>query len=88
MPCLFLVDACHSGTILDLKSGGIWGGRKVFSISGCQDGQLSQDTGDGGQMTLALIEALNGKAARKRRRKHNASIQFIFNRMVEKMPEE
>jgi hypothetical protein len=73
---------------LDLKTGGIWGGRKVFSISGCQDEQLSGDTGDGGQMTLALIEALNGKAAKKRRKNQNASIQFIFNRMVDKMPED
>jgi hypothetical protein len=37
-------------------------------------------------MTLALIEALNGKAAKKRRKNKNASIQFIFNRMVDKMP--
>ncbi len=86
VPCLLMCDACHSGTILDLQTGGLWKGRKVFSISGCQDYQLSNDTGVGGQMTLALIETL--KKCRKQRKKQTASIQFIFNRMVEKMPED
>ena len=89
IPCLFLVDACHSGTILDLTNHDIWKkGRRVFCISGCQDNQLSNDTGNGGQMTLALMETLKHKNCKKRRKTRSASIQFIFNRMVEKMPEE
>jgi hypothetical protein len=52
-----MIDACHSGTILDLTSKA-WKGKKVFSISGCQDDQYSNDTGDGGQMTNALLKIL------------------------------
>ena len=83
VPCVFLMDCCHSGSLLDLSKGGIWGaGRKVFLISGCQDNEYSGDTGDGGVMTHALLSALKSKSAKKRRKKRNASIQFIFNRMV------
>jgi hypothetical protein len=88
VPALFIVDACHSGTIVDLKKKGLWKGRKIFSISGCQDTQLSNDTGKtGGEATIALIKALKGKSVYKRRKTHNASIQMVFNRMVDKMPE-
>jgi hypothetical protein len=55
------VDACHSGTVLDLQKGGIWGGMKVFLISGCQDEEFSGDTGNGGIMTHALLRVLEAK---------------------------
>ena len=89
IPSLFLVDACHSGTILDLTDSDTWDeARRIFCISGCQDNQTSGDTGNGGIMTNALIETLIKKNCKKRRKKRNASIQFIFNRMVAKMPVE
>lgn len=59
VPCLFIVDACHSGSILDLTKDQLWGGKKIFSISGCQDSQTSNDTGNGGQMTNILLEVLD-----------------------------
>ena len=39
-------------------------------------------------MTLALMETLKTRACKKRRKTRSASIQFVFNRMVGKMPEE
>ena len=50
VPCVFIVDACHSGSILDLANTKVWGDKKVYSISGCQDSQYSNDTGNGGQI--------------------------------------
>jgi hypothetical protein len=58
----------------------VWGGKKIFSISGCQDSQTSNDTGNGGQMTNILLEVLD--KARSLREKNSASIQYIFNRMI------
>uniref|UniRef100_A0A0G4IAB1 Peptidase C14 caspase domain-containing protein n=1 Tax=Chromera velia CCMP2878 TaxID=1169474 RepID=A0A0G4IAB1_9ALVE len=84
---LLLVDACASGTILDVQKPGMWGGRKVACFSGCQDSQCSQDTGNGGAMTNALLEALEKKSCKKRRKAKTASVQFIFNRMVDKLDE-
>ena len=83
-----MVDACHSGTVLDLQKGGIWGGLKVFCLSGCQDDQFSGDTGNGGVMTHAMLKVLKSSAIKNKRMHRNASIQYIFNRMVEEMPEE
>jgi len=80
VPCLFIVDACHSGSILDLSKDSVWSGKKVFSISGCQDSQYSNDTGNGGQMTNILLEVLAN--ASSLRSKNSASIQYIFNRMI------
>ena len=88
IPCLFLVDACHSGTVLDLQKGGIWGGLKVFLLSGCQDEQFSGDTGNGGVMTHALLKVLEKKTCKKKRKHRTASIQYVFNRMVDEMPQE
>lgn len=89
IPCLFLVDACHSGSILDLTSPDTYQkGRRLFCISGCQDDQTSGDTGNGGIMTHALLNTLKHKNCVKRRKKREASIQFIFNRMITKMPED
>ena len=59
---------------------------KVFLLSGCQDEQFSGDTGNGGVMTHALLAVLNTKSSKKKRKKRNASIQYIFNRMVDEMP--
>ena len=58
IPCLFIVDACHSGSIVDLSKSELWNNKKVFCISGCQDNQYSNDTGDGGQMTNILLAIL------------------------------
>ncbi len=58
----------------------MWGGKKIFSISGCQDSQTSNDTGNGGQMTNILLEVLD--KSRSLREKNSASIQYIFNRMI------
>ena len=81
------MDCCSSGTVLDLSKGGIWGnGNKVIAISGCQDNQSSVDTGNGGVMTNTLLKVLNRKSCKKRRKNRSASIQFIFNRMVDNMP--
>lgn len=85
---LILADACHSGNVLDCDTPGIWSGRKVCAISGCQDTQCSIDTGDGGAMTNALLQVLGQKKIKKLRRKRAVSIQFIFNRMVQVMPDD
>ena len=85
---LVLVDACHSGGILDMDTPGLWAGRRVCCISGCKEGQCSTDTGDGGVMTNALIQVLKRRNVRWRRKKRNLSVQFVFNRMVAAIPEE
>ena len=38
-------------------------------------------------MTHALLDVLKMKEVKKKRKKRQASLQFVFNRMVEKMPE-
>lgn len=58
----------------------------MFLLSGCQDEQFSGDTGNGGVMTHALLEVLKMNEVKKKRKKRQASIQLVFNRMVEKMP--
>lgn len=83
---LVLADACHSGGVLDCDTPGIWGGRRVCAISGCQDSQTSVDTGDGGAMTNALLRCINRKTVRELRRRRKVSVQYVFNRMVEFMP--
>ena len=84
---LVLVDACHSGGILDMDTPGLWKGRRVCCISGCTEDQLSGDTGDGGVMTNALLKVLHKKSVKKRRKTRDLSVQFVFNRMVAEMPE-
>ena len=79
---LVLVDACHSGGILDMDTPGLWAGRRVCCISGCKEGQLSTDSGDGGVMTNALLQVLRRRKVRARRRRRDLSVQFVFNRMV------
>lgn len=83
-----LNDACHSAGILDFTKKGKLEGRTVCCLSGCQDTQCSDDTGNGGQMTLALLTVLKKKATLKLRKARQASIQYIFNRMVDAMPKE
>ena len=82
IPCVFMVDACHSGSILDLSKTELWNNKKVFCISGCQDSQYSNDTGDGGQMTNILLAIL--RENQHKRASKQLSIQYIFNRMVVK----
>ena len=83
---LVLVDACRSGGILDMDTPGLWVGRRVCCISGCTEKQCSIDTGDGGAMTNSLLEVLQRRSVRWRRKKRNLSVQFVFNRMVAAMP--
>jgi hypothetical protein len=85
---LVLVDACHSGGILDMDTPGLWTGRRVCCISGCKEGQLSVDSGNGGVMTNALLQVLGKRKVRRRRAKRDLSVQFVFNRMVAAMPED
>jgi len=85
---LVLVDACHSGGILDMDTPGLWSGRRVCCISGCTENQLSTDSGDGGVMTNALLKVLERRKVRARRKRRELSVQFIFNRMVVEMPED
>ena len=83
---LMICDACHSAGCLDLTKK--FKGRSVYALSGCQDTQCSCDTGDGGLMTLALLKVLQSKQTKQLRQKRKASLQYIFNRMVEIMDDE
>ncbi|CAE7457158.1 AMC2 [Symbiodinium pilosum] len=85
---LVLADACNSAGVLDCDTPGIWGKRHVAAISGCQNEQCSTDTGDGGAMTNALLQVLNNKKIAKMRKQGGVSVQYVFNRMVEAMPED
>ena len=85
---LVLVDACHSGGICDMDTPGLWEGRRACVISGCTENQLSTDSGDGGVMTNALLQVMKRKKVRARRRQRDLSVQFVFNRMVDAMPED
>eukprot|EP00927_Polykrikos_kofoidii_P050000 TRINITY_DN43966_c0_g1_i1.p1 TRINITY_DN43966_c0_g1~~TRINITY_DN43966_c0_g1_i1.p1 ORF type:complete len:337 (+),score=93.49 TRINITY_DN43966_c0_g1_i1:144-1013(+) len=85
---LVLVDACHSGNILNCNTPAIWSKRKVVAVSGCQDKQCSIDTGDGGAMTNTLLKILQRKTVAEMRKRQAVSIQYIFNRMVMMMPED
>lgn len=50
---LFTVDACHSGSCLDI----IKAGRRVVYMSGCMDKQTAAEA-NGGVFTTALVEVL------------------------------
>ena len=52
---VMVVDACHSGTALDLKA---MEGRKVLYLSGCLDAQTSIEKTSSGVMTSRLISVL------------------------------
>lgn len=72
---ILVIDACHSGTMGDLKY--VWSGNgttmtedtkrrahagRVTMISGCKDSQVSYDYGvTGGALTSALLQALKVK---------------------------
>ena len=85
---LMLCDACHSGGIMDVDTGGVWGRMRVSAISGCQEYQTSVDTGDGGVMTNALLKCINRKTVKALRKRRAVSVQYVFNRMVEFVDEE
>ncbi|KOO34552.1 calmodulin cam1 [Chrysochromulina tobinii] len=51
---------------MDVDSSGVWGKRKVAVISGCMENQLSEDSGDGGVMTNALLKVIRRKIAKLR----------------------
>ena len=85
---LILCDACKSGGIMDADTPGIWGRLKACAISGCQEYQCSVDTGNGGVMTNALLKCINHRAIRHMRKRRAVSVQYIFNRMVECMPDD
>lgn len=85
---LVLCDACHSGGIMDADTPGIWGRTKACAISGCQEYQCSVDTGDGGVMTNALLKCIARKSVRRMRKRRAVSVQYVFNRMVEFMPDD
>ena len=44
---------------------GLWTGRRVCCISGCKEGQLSVDSGDGGVMTNALLPTPSARTAQQ-----------------------
>lgn len=50
-----IIDACHSGTALDL---GALQGRKVLYLSGCMDAQTSVEKASSGVMTSRLVSVL------------------------------
>ena len=83
LPCVFFVDACHSGSILDLEKSHLYQGKHVILFSGCQDNQYSQDTGNGGVMTDALLSVLALPQCIEKRKKRNCSLQYIFNKMID-----
>ncbi|CAE8641303.1 unnamed protein product, partial [Polarella glacialis] len=85
---LLLADACCSAGVLDCDTKNIWSGRHfVCAMSGCQNTQSSTDTDNGGAMTNALLTCLSHKKIQKMRKAKKVSIQYIFNRMVEHMPD-
>jgi len=85
---LMMCDACHSGGIMDVDSSGVWGKRKVAVISGCMENQLSEDSGDGGVMTNALLKVIRRKSVNQLRLHRGCSVQYVFNRVVGEMPEQ
>lgn len=52
---VMVIDACHSGTALDL---GALSGRKILYLSGCMDAQMSIEKASSGVMTSRLIAVL------------------------------
>lgn len=89
---LFTIDACHSGTVLDLPS--VFGRRgattapifprglkdspaaTVVCMSACQDRETAGETERGGYFTSALISALKEQYAHKDRAAPSAAALF------------
>eukprot|EP00929_Paragymnodinium_shiwhaense_P046710 TRINITY_DN23772_c0_g1_i1.p1 TRINITY_DN23772_c0_g1~~TRINITY_DN23772_c0_g1_i1.p1 ORF type:complete len:281 (-),score=80.55 TRINITY_DN23772_c0_g1_i1:195-1037(-) len=75
---LIIMDCCHSGTIVDLSKD-VWAEKQVVVISGCTDAQCSTGTGQGGLMTLSLLEACQSLLDQQ---ETDATFAQVFNSML------
>lgn len=75
---LIIMDCCHSGSIVDLDKP-TWTDKEVVVISGCMDDQVSTGTGQGGLMTLSLLEACQALLAQG---ESEATFAQVFNSML------
>mmetsp|Transcript_41070 Transcript_41070/g.118087 ORF Transcript_41070/g.118087 Transcript_41070/m.118087 type:complete len:656 (+) Transcript_41070:89-2056(+) len=62
---IFLADCGCSGAVVDINKS-VWSGRRVVSISGCQERQPVGDMGAGGKFTHALLLAMENLCSRNR----------------------
>jgi hypothetical protein len=77
---VIITDCCHSGTIADFEKP-CWAGIPACSIAGCQDSQLSNDSGCGGVLTSCLCLALG--QLQKEMDGEPYSVAKVFNRTIE-----